>query len=967
MTSIALAQEIYEAFLTTVVKEHVFGSDERERTQAIPDAEKVEIAKGARVDGRTPPLCLISGKGGWSEDPKVFAKRERFTNVTLLDHLVSVTRGALVLAEVGIRSVSPAISETSLKRRLATIAAVAFLHDADKMLGIERAQLLKVDDIELLRGRYGIPQFLFAFGRDFSSQLLLQAIDEVEVSRADRIRPGEAILDRETTADVGFVRLADRLDGSFLDSSKPLRDLAEVFGESRLTAPKIWKEKSWRFIEFSDPHTPFLTDAFLEALCDCCADPETGHGYPPLISVHHDGQFVCVIPEERADVIVDQALDATTRPIGSGMRLRVDVNARGYIDILDAAGTAQDVRDAVDADTLALSKCERLLEVSIKVASDRASEIRALFDPLGFGPNSNFSTHTGARIPLWRLDKASEDFRETHRTSRALNAVLACKDAPKSAVPAYDVREGELIALLKTGNIEVPQWVLDVSDAIDRAPLISALAGAHARPETQLYAEIDALLDLWLVGRDDRQGLNANVPQSGDRLSNAVKRHFKALIGGRYVEPSESDDADHPGRCLFTNQPAGPKNAISTKTHVYGVKVSAFSGRQGRPASFVSTTSETLLAPIAEAEHRLRRHLRASGDKIPVLVSSPTQSGLFSGLVFRQSDELRDLTFYDTMRRIRKDDKPVYEDAEAYRRRQRIGRYEEMPTRLVSVGNDFGQISFLRATFECALRTGRPIHVFRGAPTLKRAFVAFDFLPPTLEMALGGTDFRLEQIRSKVQILDIVELIANETGFGVELACEIANPKTRFGAACDAWSRAAKMPEQKAQQARNIEIKIGNLLKEDCVMSESDSVIVRYAHAMALVQRMPVRSDGDSVAESGFRSALDFTERNPEGHSRDALIAAFSGNLEDNIGRRALHAATYKPENIEKAALAFVDGVWLGLLKGVAPASKVRRTMIATYRWAFTREATRLYLERKVARDSIPPEGVSETEEVSAN
>jgi hypothetical protein len=41
--------------------------------------------------------------------------------------------------------------------------------------------------------------------------------------------------------------------------------------------------------------------------------------------------------------------------------------------------------------------------------------------------------------------------------------------------------------------------------------------------------------------------------------------------------------------------------------------------------------------------------------------------------------------------------------------------------------------------------------------------------------------------------------------------------------------------------------------------------------------------------------------------------------------------------------------------------------MIATYRWAFTREATRLYLERKVARDSIPPEGVSETEEVSAN
>ena len=649
------------------------------------------------------------------------------------------------------------------------------------------------------------------------------------------------------------------------------------------------------------------------------------------------------------------------------MRLRVDINARGYVDILDATGTAEDIREATDTDTLAVSKCERLLEISIKIARERASEILGLFDPLGFGPNWNLSTHAGARIVIWRLDKASDDLRQMHHTSRALNAVLACKDAPDSAVPAYFARESELVGLLKAHDIEVPQWILDLPLAIDRAPLISALAGAHAHPETQLYADLAAILDLWLVGGDDREGLNSTVPQSGDRLSGAVKRHFKALIGGQYVEPSEPDDADHPGRCLFTNQPAGPDNAISTKTNVYGIKVSAFSGRQGRPASFVSSNAETLLAPIAEAEHRLRRHLRASGDKIPVLVSSPTQSGLFSGLLFRQSDELEDRSFYDVMRRIRKDNKPIYDDANAYRRRQRIGRYEDMPTRLVSAGNDFGQISFLRATFECALRTGRPIHVFRGAPIPRQAFVAFDFLPPTLEMALGGTEFRLEQIRSKIQILDVVELIADETGFGVELACEIANPKTRFGAACDAWSRAAKMPEQKAQQARNIEIKINNLLKEHCPMSESDSAIVRFAHAMALVQRMPRQREGDSVAESGMRDALVFVERNLERHSRDALIAAFSGMLKKSLGRREpkLFAATYSDKNVEAAAITFVDGIWLGLLKGVTPASKVRRTMIATYSWAFTREATRLYLERKVAKDSNPPEGVSETEELS--
>ena len=255
MTSIVLAQEIYEAFLTTVVKDHIFGSDERDRTQLISDVEKVEIVKGARIDARPPPLCLISGKGGWSEDPAIFAKRKKFTNVTLLDHLISVTRGALVLAEVDIRAASPSLSDEALKRRLARIAAVAFLHDADKMLEIERTQLLAVGDIKLLSERYGISQFLDQFGAVFSVELLLQAIDGVETSRADRIRPGEPILDRETNADVAYVRLADRLDGAFLDSSKPLKDLANDLGAAHVMRSKTWTGKVWRFIEFGPPHS----------------------------------------------------------------------------------------------------------------------------------------------------------------------------------------------------------------------------------------------------------------------------------------------------------------------------------------------------------------------------------------------------------------------------------------------------------------------------------------------------------------------------------------------------------------------------------------------------------------------------------------------------------------------------------------------------------------------------------------
>ena len=306
MPSTKLAEQAYQTLLEIVVRDHVFGPSERDYGELLTEGARERIATHAQIDVRT-RLCLISGKGGWSADPVTFRRREQFTNVTLLDHLVSVVRGALVIAETDLRS--EGVSEPDLIQRLAVIAGVAFLHDANKMLELPPGVALTLDHIQTVVTRYGVDKYLNAFSTRFPPALFLQAIEEVEVSHCDRLRPGEPMLTREGKKDLLYVRLADRLDAAFLNSAKSDADIiAELANKAMLRNQQSDFFKGWRFIRISDPHTPFLMDAFLSALSFACADPIAGHGHPPLISIHHDGRLLCVIPAERSDELIAQAL-----------------------------------------------------------------------------------------------------------------------------------------------------------------------------------------------------------------------------------------------------------------------------------------------------------------------------------------------------------------------------------------------------------------------------------------------------------------------------------------------------------------------------------------------------------------------------------------------------------------------------------------------------------------------------------
>jgi hypothetical protein len=950
-----VAQRTYAYFLQEVVVAKVFGDAERERGGGRLDAtQHAEIAQGKRMETRPPFLTRRSGKGGWSADPdraKIYA---RFINVSLLDHLCSVVRGAVQLGEIDLLAAPDRPDEDELSQRLATIAAIAFLHDADKILELPRSERLQPAQIAGLMARYGLDDFLERHARPLSSAEMLALIEQVEATQAGRLHA----VPRAARHDCTYVRLADRLDSRFLqlqpDPERPSDKIGldAVLDElARYDALATDTVRRWRPIQLRDPHTPFLLDALQACLSEAC---RARHGHPPLIEMHHDGRLLVLIPEDGADAVIEEALAEVTGQLGA--TIRVHITTRGTMDLLDAPGTVADLRRSV-ANMLATDR-EKILRIGRDVVGAHGADIDTLLGKVGFLPVfPNLDRFPGRLVPLWSGTAALDDaVRATHSDAALVNAVLSCEDPPaKLGIPDAAQRESELRQLMDEFGLlpANPAWLSDIPNASRYALLAASAAGAAAeRPDVaEALIGSDGLVALWLEGRDGRKGLVTKIDSSGTRLAEAVAIHYRTLLAHRLViAPDEAAE----GRCHFTNAPVPRSARIDGSTGLHGVNVSAFSGREGRPESYRSTQSETLVSPLAEAEHRLRaieyEHSGRSpgGRNVPVQVTSPTSAGLFGALAYQKGNDPREYAFSDVLRTMI--GKGVtYRVQDGLDRRVRVGRYEEMPTRLVANGTEPGQISFVAMAFDAAQRLGRPIHVFRGLPRPQPEFVFFDTLPQPIELLLGGTGARLEQLPGLVERLRGVEAIADATGFGAELAARLCDPTTRFGAACEALARAEnRLTNQADPMLRHIQTFSRKLLGDPNTMpSISDRAIVAFGEAMALVQRIPLRSDGGNVSEFGLRIALDTAEaleRLGQIHD-DSLTAGVAGEITELLSRRSLVARGEirdgRPfaEAVEAAAQQFVAGVWHGAFGGAVPSSRNRRVALATYRFSFERAA----------------------------
>ena len=252
--------------------------------------------KSGEIDARPIRLTTINAKAEGEASRK---------DGSLLDHLLSVTRGALMFWLSNAPRTWSSISDLAEIERLSyALVGIAFLHDIDKDLGLRRSREIRIEALAERMERYNIDAFLQRRGLRISPAAMLNYIDEQYPERACS-RPTAPDYDGRISKTASYVELADHLEQKLHDASPKggVDRMLAVVGKWPLLqnqAPKHWEK-----VEIQDQLHAFLLKRLQQALSSACKDVA---GHLPLIEIVEDGQLLCVIPKAEARNIKTEAL-----------------------------------------------------------------------------------------------------------------------------------------------------------------------------------------------------------------------------------------------------------------------------------------------------------------------------------------------------------------------------------------------------------------------------------------------------------------------------------------------------------------------------------------------------------------------------------------------------------------------------------------------------------------------------------
>ena len=919
--ALALAKAVYEAFMREVVEKHVL----TDRVGALSAQKQKKVDTKLDIDVRPVRLMTISGKGGWSADPDVRERYAGSTNVTLLDHLLSVVRGAVTFAALDTLAANPELDRDTLRSELRVVAAIAFMHDLDKDLGLTRDSALPLGPLAERWSAYGLDGFV---GPELALRpdQIRALIEHAETSQVHR-SPAVTAPPRAIRHLMRYVALADKLDGLWLKEGIDAV-LERLEKDAALSADFL---KSWAKIDLFDPHHPFLVDELQRYLSGQCERLEQ---VPPLIEVHQDGRLVMLIPAEQADRITQEGIKRLGRKLTRDLfQLRINVSVRAVPELLDAQPDHEGLIEYMEKVSLDRD-FGRLFLVKASLADQaHTARLDELLGGLGLSPA--WPKVTGQTLTPFPSPGELPEAAQLH-LRRAAHLLVLLNHKQVKELPEYESREQQL---LEAVGVERPEWIVALADRISRQVFTGFWAVAVASEDAEVLERVwgeEGLLCRWLEGPEGERGLRDSIDSKGAPIVDAVVQHFGDALGGRAVNV----DGAGSKRCLFTDHPLTQRATFTPADKLYEIKKSAFSGREGRLEDIDSAQGEAQVSPVSYAEHRLRSHVHAAAggkpDGIPTLLSSPSTTGLFAALALANEADFGSLSVYDLAREQVSKGR-VYQGFDAYRHRYRVARFERMPERTVD------QVDQLRLLLRAALRFGRPVHLFRGLPSPEQAFFFFDAMPRRLADLIGGNRLRLEQIPSALERLETANLILSTNGLGFEVFDRYARPLTRLGAVCLAWAQLhddAKdgQSDRSGRFRREFE-----QLMEEPLMSDTEAPLVELGRAAARIQQRP--RGGASANEEllsfnlSLETAIDawrLKQRDPE-----SLTMAIAGELETNLARKQKIAAAKNRdgETLQEAFIAFarrfVDDVWFGVLEGRPPAQANRRVLSSIYRMSF--------------------------------
>ena len=980
------AVEVYCAFLDECVGDRVI--NDRSGAKGKESAGK--------IDGRPVRLVTISGKGGWSEDSALAERWGHNDNISLLDHLLSVARGALMfwLADAP-RSWSSETDLAEIERLAYAVVCIAFLHDIDKDLELPRGKKIDVADVEERMCRYGIDEFLANRRIRISPAAMLNYIEEVEGTQAARSSAAPDY-DRGIAATCRYVELADKLEGQFTSTEQSAGVNGMLSLLERWPAIQEGELKQWAKTEIHDHLHVFLLDHFQRALSATCKEVA---GRLPLIEIVHDGRLLSVIPREHANDIRKKALDSFLHGLPCG--LRFSVNNRLACKFVGGAASWEACRDAMNPKGNWDGMFANLLALPRPFARLHREEIDALFDVAGMATSwSAFEDsavgatvkpaldHPGVDTDDLDMEDAVGPGRTTYEPAHALAFLAIALNhvdvKRKGAAPTADFREKELVERLRAEGREPPEVVESVPDEEGRVRRVLLAIWAigeiwrladDAQDLLDAILGRDGLVGLWLEGDDSRTGLSNQIEDVSSDIVNALRQRFTAYLSGRPAIPF--DVGNSLKRCILCNEPVGASWRVSTASRAHGIKVSAFSGRDGRNDHLASPSGDTHLCPVCLAELQLRQdaqdELRGSGD-LPPLISSPVSMGLFGGLAFERENPEVSMGLHD-LNRLEIKKGSVYYGLDCQTRRIRVARLETLPN------TDTELVTRLHMTLRAARRLGRPIHIFRGAPRRHPAIFYSDALPAWLEGLLRGDSLRIEQLPEALSKLELFEKMAEVPGLGIEWAKQLADPypTTVLGALCVAWALAVdrrgnggnkdqawSLIEEKTREQALVHIrKTGG---EQVNLKDNQDPLIRLAWLAVRIQKRIGIGDSTNKQLLCWQTALKFYPSALRSTAQDstALILGLAGTLEEELTRKGNAAAKKHRDgqSLDQACIEFAthfaDAVWTKVFQEKEPTSQEQRRAAAIYRFALL-EA---YRERGIpeAENGTPTD--DETQEV---
>ena len=950
------AVEVYGAFLNECVIPRV-GLD---RDGPPPKAS------ATKIDGRPVRLVTISGKGGWSEDPADAERWAKNDNVSLLDHLLSVARGALMfwLADAP-RPWSDEAELAEIERLAYALICIAFLHDIDKDLKLPRGGQIAVSAVADRMERYGINEFLIKHRHTISPAAMLNYIEEVEGTQAGR-STAASDYDKRIATVCRYVELADKLDGTFT-SRKPGDGVEGVIGS--LGDPNRWPVlqdsalKQWEKVEIHDHLHVFLLDHFQRAISSACKDIA---GRLPLIEIVHDGCLLCVIPKAQADRIREQALDCFLGGLPYG--LGFSVTHKWTCRFVGGVASWDMSRNATNPYNWNSKEKEfpKLLALPRSVARKHRQEIDELFQAAGmetsWSPLDDDAVGAYAKPALNHPggEGMDLDMEPAHALAFLVIVLNHVNAKHKNAEPDANIREQELLNLMQAEGRTPPPVITAVptKEGRTRRILLALWTMAEvwrlAEEEPDEAQEMldrivgrNGLIGLWLEGNDTRTGLKEQIADVSSDIVNALRQRFSAYLTGNPAQPFDGDTPSK--RCILCNEPAGAARIVNTASRAHGIRSSAFSGRDGRNDHLASPSGDTHLCPVCLAELQLRQRaqeeFKGSGD-LPPLLSSPVTTGLFGGLAFQREDTEISLGLND-LNRLDVKKGAVYDGLDCQTRRIRLARLETLPAK------DKELVTQLRMTLRAIRRLGRPIHIFRGVPSRHPAIFYSDALPVWLERLLGGDSLRIEQIPDALSRLELFENLANATGLGIEWAKQIADhdPTVRLGALCVAWALAVdRRGGDKDHTWSVIEAKtreralahIRNTGGEGMHLKDNQDPLIRLAWFATRIQKRIGIGASANKQLLCWKAALNFYPAAQQSITEDrtALILGLAGTLEEELTRKDDAAAKKHRDglSLDQAcidfATHFADEVWAKIFQSKEPTSKQQRMVASTYRFA---------------------------------